>query len=186
MPYPAQVTRERIIETARELIERDGFDQLSLARLAEALHIKAPSLYRHVSSKGDLLREVNLETSQRLIETLHNAAETTPEVMPQLLALASAYRDFAHANPATYMLAFSNTFPESRPDAAVLANLALPIQAAVAPLSGEENSLTALRGLFALIHGFVMLELNEQFQRGGDLDVTFMRVVETYLRGWQR
>lgn len=186
MPYPAQVTRERIIETARELIERDGFDQLSLARLAEALHIKAPSLYRHISNKADLLREVNLETNQRLIATLQKAGETTANVVPQLLAIASAYRDFAHANPAIYMLAFSNTFPESRPDAAVLAQMVLPIQAAVAPLSGEENSLTALRGLLALMHGFVILELNEQFQRGGDLEATFMQVVETYLRGWQR
>jgi hypothetical protein len=30
-----------------------------------------------------------------------------------------------------------------------------------------------------------MLELNGQFQRGGDLSLTFEEIVKAYLQGWQ-
>jgi hypothetical protein len=64
-----------------------------------------------------------------------------------------------------------------------MAALAQEIQAVMVPVSGESGSLTALRGLWALVHGFVMIELAEQFQRGGDLDAAYEAVIRAYVRG---
>ncbi len=55
----------------------------------------------------------------------------------------------------------------------------------MADVVGEANSLPALRGMLALLHGFVSLELSERFQRGSDFDATYDAVVAAYLRGWQ-
>jgi hypothetical protein len=55
----------------------------------------------------------------------------------------------------------------------------------MAAISGVEDSLAALRGALALLHGFVMLELKDQFRRGGDLGETFEKVIEAYVAGWQ-
>jgi hypothetical protein len=44
----------------------------------------------------------------------------------------------------------------------------------------------ALRGALALVHGYVMLELKNQFQHGGDLRLAFEASVRAYLRGWER
>ncbi len=183
-PYPAQVNRETVIDKARELIEADGLDQLSLGNLAAALGIKAPSLYKHVASKTELLRAVNTVTTQRLVAALRTAA-TDDDPEQRLLEIARVYRDFAHAYPHTYALAFTNALPEIRPDAQQLEQLALPLQAMMVPISGPEASLAALRGIWAIIHGFVMLELSGQFQRGGDLPAAFIQAVQAYLRGWQ-
>ena len=109
-----------------------------------------------------------------------------PEPRAQLLALARAQRAFAHAHPAAYLLAFTTTAPEQRPDAAGLEQSALPLQALMAAISGEAQSLPALRGALALIHGFVMLELKAQFQRGGDLDSAFEAALAAYLDGWHQ
>ncbi|MFN7151739.1 MAG: TetR/AcrR family transcriptional regulator [Microthrixaceae bacterium] len=49
------ITRERIIEAALELIDRDGLDRLSMRRLATELGIEAMSLYHHVQDKSDVL-----------------------------------------------------------------------------------------------------------------------------------
>jgi AcrR family transcriptional regulator len=183
-PYPAQVDRETIINKARELIEADGLDQLSLSSLAAALGIKAPSLYKHVASKTELLRAVNTVTTQRLVGALR-AAATDDDPEKRFLGIARVYRDFAHTYPNTYALAFANTQPEIRPDAQQLEQLALPLQAMMVPISGPGESLAALRGVWALIHGFVMLELSGQFQRGGDLSAAFNQAVQANLRGWQ-
>jgi hypothetical protein len=63
--------------------------------------------------------------------------------------------------------------------------MALPLQALMSAVSGPEDSLAALRGAMALVHGFVLLELHGQLRRGGDLAVDFDTVVRAYLRGWQ-
>jgi AcrR family transcriptional regulator len=185
-PYPAQVDRDRIASKARELIEADGIDQLSLAKLASELGIKAPSLYRHVASKAELLQAVNVLTNQELVATLTQAVESLTDPNGRLRAMARAYRAFAHRYPITYGLAYSNLAPESRPDAGLLEALVLPLQDVWSAIFGAENSLTALRGAWALIHGYVSLELNEQFQRGGNLDQTFEQIIDAYIAGWEQ
>jgi len=184
MPYPTQVTYDQLIETAWELVERDGLDQLSLARLAAQFNIKAPSLYKHIKNKAALIRAVNAYTLERLFAQLYDAIEDNTQPQAQLMAMATAFRAFAHAYPTTYTLAFSTVEPNQRPDPAEQEQAVLPLQACVAALTGDADSLPALRGLLALIHGYCMLELNAQLQRGGDLSATYEQVVRRYLAGW--
>ena len=55
----------------------------------------------------------------------------------------------------------------------------------MAKITGQKQSLPALRGALALVHGFVMLELKDQLQRGGDLTMAFDASVNAYLHGWK-
>lgn len=185
-PYPVQTNREAIIEKARALIESDGVENLSLGNLSSAIGIKTPSLYRHIKNKNALLNAViehtYLSLFQAYDEALANAGEAP---FKQLLDLARAQHAFAHANPNTYILAYTAQNPELRADPNMLLERAIIIQKIIIQISGEEKSLPALRGLLALVHGFIMLELNGQFQRGGDLSLTFEEIVIAYLQGWQ-
>src|SRR5581483_9066844 len=49
------ITREAIVETALQLLDRDGLDQLSMRRVADALNTGPASLYWHVGNKDGLL-----------------------------------------------------------------------------------------------------------------------------------
>lgn len=184
MPYPSQITPERILEQAEALLERHGAEQMSLHQLAAALGVKTPSLYRYYAGKADLLRAMNLRTVERLIAAMKSAAESASgSDAERILQMGVTYRQFAHQQPKAYALAFGATEPAARPEPAAMAALAQEIQAVVAPLTGEGASLTALRGLWALVHGFVMIELAEQFQRGGDLDAAYEASLCAYIRG---
>lgn len=186
MPYPTQVDRETIITQAREMIAAEGIEALSLSKLAASLNVKAPSLYRHVDSKTSLLRAVNFLTAQKLFLALDEGlAQAGPDAVEKLTAVLTAYRTFAHANPHTYLLAMTNNKDAHRPDENALEQMAIPFQEIMTQISGSEKSLAALRGALALAHGFVMLELNAQLRRGGDLDEAFQEAVNAYLRGWQ-
>lgn len=185
MPYPAQVDKAAIVERAQQLLETEGLEALSLAKLAEALGVKAPSLYRHVGHKVELLRAVNGMTVEALFAAMHDArSHAPPEPYLQLLAVFHAFRRFAHAHPQSYALLFSQQTAGERPDENHLVGLALSLQSLIAQISGEANALAALRGALALAHGYVMLELNQQLRRGGDLEVTYEQVITAYLRGW--
>lgn len=182
MPYPSQVTRESILAAAIVLIEREGAEGLTLARLAQTLGIKAPSLYKHVTDKAALLKLVNTDTYQRLIEKLQAGSDVP--LQAQIIERITTYRQFALAHPHLYQLAFDSSQASTRPDAAVLEALAIPFQALLARAVAPAQSLSALRGLLALTHGFVVLELGNQFQRGGDIELAFHQALLAYLRGW--
>jgi AcrR family transcriptional regulator len=185
MPYPSHITREGIVARAREMIEAEGVDQLSLNALSAALGVKTPSLYRYVENRRALLRAVNAATVQDLFRAIGPAAQGPGDARTRLIAIAAAYRDFVLANPASYGLVFTNTIAELRPDDSEQEMSVLPFQALMAELSGEEDSLPALRGFMALVHGFAMLEQAGQYRRGGDLEAAFADSVAAYLRGWQ-
>jgi AcrR family transcriptional regulator len=187
LPYPAQTDLTTIVTTAQKLIEQEGVEQLSLARLAAALGIRAPSLYRHVASKSALIRAVNQLTLDELFATFAAATSTvlaTPQA--QMIAILVSYRTFALVHPQTYILAFTTTNPEERPETQALEQKVLPFQAIMAQITGEAQSLAALRGALALVHGFVMLELKGQLQREGDVGAAFAAAVQAYLQGWTK
>ena len=183
MPYPSQIDFETIIETAREMIEREGVEELTLRKLADALGVQAPSLYRHVANKSALLRAVNEETTKEMMDSLYSAA-TDSTASERLIAVAHAFRRFSHEHPIAYQIAFSASFDE-RPSAALREALVLPLQSLFAEVLGEDKAFPALRGAYAFLHGWVMLELSQQFERGGDLDAHFEQSFRAVLRGWQ-
>jgi AcrR family transcriptional regulator len=184
VPYPSQINREVILAAARELIEAGGMAQVSLNRLADMLGVRTPSLYRYVDSKAALLRAVNDATFQGLFGVITPLLDAPGDAPERAMAIAVAYRAYAHQHPVTYGMVYTNTISELRPDPTEQERAVLPFQALLAAICGEVDSLPALRGLLALMHGFVMLELAGQLQRGGDLDAAYTQSVRAYLAGW--
>lgn len=184
MPYPSQTNRDAILDTVRGLIEENGFEALSMAKVANALNITAPALYHHFENKTALLRAINTQTMHALIASMDVEIDADAPPQDRLFLKALAYRDYALAHPTTYGLLFGTSNPDAQADAAESEQLALPLQAEMAELSGEKSALPALRGLLALLHGFVSLELAGQFRRGGSLDEAFAQGLAVYLAGW--
>src|SRR5262245_36462195 len=54
-PPELAVTRDDVIQTAIQLLQKVGLDGLTLRRLATELGISAPTLYWHVKDKRELL-----------------------------------------------------------------------------------------------------------------------------------
>ena len=52
------LSRERVLEEALALLDRDGFECFSMRRLAERLAVTPMALYNHVGGKQDLLQGV--------------------------------------------------------------------------------------------------------------------------------
>ena len=187
MPYPSQIDRETIINTATAMIESDGTEAMTLGKLAKALGVRTPSLYRYVDNRAALLKAINLNTLQQLFaEFDRTLAEASTDPQEQMRGVAHALRRFALRHPNLYVQVMTAETGSTRPDEELLVQMVLPLQSTMAVISGESASLTALRGFLALAHGFIMLEVHEQLQRGGDLAGAFEESVLAYLAGWQQ
>ena len=51
-------TKQKILEEALRLFSREGFEAVSVERIASAVGIKAPSLYKHYKSKQDIFASI--------------------------------------------------------------------------------------------------------------------------------
>jgi AcrR family transcriptional regulator len=182
MPYPSKLDSETLVEVAWQMMEDDGVEAFSMHNLARHFKVKTASLYRYYK-KTELLRAVNAYTEDKLYQAISVSLNSDLSPTEKIMEIAEAYRAFALAHPTTYGLLYTNTIDELRPDFEEGVQEILPFQALMAELSGEEQSLPALRGIVAIMHGFVMLELAGQLRREGSLDEAYTYTIESFLRG---
>jgi AcrR family transcriptional regulator len=143
-----------------------------MQRLAKAVGVKAPSLYKHVDGRDHLIRLIAEDVVADLIVALDDAVAGV-DPGEDLAALAHALRDFAHANPEAYGLLFSRLPEEQRPDAVLMEQGVAALLRTTGALAGSADALEAARTVTAWGHGFITMELAGAFRMGGDVDHAF-------------
>ncbi len=64
-------SKKQAIQVAAAKLFRDrGYAATSMRDLADAVHLKASSLYNHISGKEEILKEICFETAQRFLEAM--------------------------------------------------------------------------------------------------------------------
>lgn len=168
----AQLSRRarEIVAAARELLEQEGADGLSMRRIADRLGIRAPSLYKHLPDKqtleAALISEGFAEWAELAEQALH---DTDP-----LTAIGHVYRSYAQSHPHLYRLMAERPLPRDKLSPGVEERGALPVIEAV----GGDPDLA--RALFAFAHGMTILELNDRFPPDADLDAAWKCGLETF------
>ncbi|HET8852708.1 MAG TPA: TetR/AcrR family transcriptional regulator [Ktedonobacteraceae bacterium] len=166
MVYTKKIDQETLIGIARELLEREGMEAISMRRLAQELAVQASSLYHHFADKSALMRAVAEQGLRELAQVLQRARdEAGSDPRQQILALGLAYRTWALHHPRLYRVLFAGSPLDEQPSAVERA-VPEPMLAAAAQLVGEEHAVAATQAAWALVHGFVMLELAGQMRRG--------------------
>jgi AcrR family transcriptional regulator len=93
------LTRSRIVAAAVALLDRHGAAALSMRTLADELHTRATSLYRHVHNKGELL---DLTLDALMAEVELPAAEL--DWRESLRAIAVSFRAVLRRHPGAAVL----------------------------------------------------------------------------------
>jgi hypothetical protein len=112
-------------------------------------------------------------------------AGTMGKVGPDaILALAHAYRAFANDQPGLYPLLLTAPDPDEEQRTAVAREILQMFLLLLAScgLQGDA-ALHAIRGLRALVHGFISLEAAQGFKMPLDPTESFNLAIKTYLNG---
>jgi AcrR family transcriptional regulator len=152
--------RQAIITAARQLAEAEGWDAVTIRRLADQIEYSQPVLYSHFAGKADIIDAVAVEGFAELRLTLQNAraAAGTPEAA--LEELAEAYVGFALEHPALYdaMFTLSTELPFGRPETPRELQAAFgELVEAITPLAGERDPDTLAEVAWSALHGVATL-----------------------------
>lgn len=98
--------RSRILATAWQMVKEDGWQSLSIRKIADAIEYSVPVIYDHFENKEAILLEFGKEGFGLLIKRLQQAKKKSTEPADQLRAMADAYWNFAFRNKEYYQLMF--------------------------------------------------------------------------------
>ena len=187
-PQPRKIRLDTatVVQAAVELIEAEGFEALSLGKLAKELDVQTPSLYNHIDGLPGLARELALLSTRDLGEQMGNAAigKSGPDAV---LAVAEAYRAYVKDHSGLYGLGLRSSEMQTPIDIELQAAQERVVHIALAVIGSfglqGEDALHAVRGLRSIVHGFATLEVAGGFGLPLDCDESFRRLVKTFIGG---
>ena len=162
-----KITRDLVLTTALQIIDRDGADGLSMRRLARALDRDPMILYRHAPGKAALLDGV----AETVLAQL-KVDPADPDWAGQLRAVARDYRALALAHP--HVVPLLVTRPLATPLALRPPGTLRPLEDILALLTragfSGADALHIYRALFGFLHGHVLNELQELVDNPDETD----------------
>jgi AcrR family transcriptional regulator len=136
-----------------------------MRRLAEELRIQAPSLYKHFSGKAAVEMALIEDAMFDIGDVTHRALHEQTTLSP-LANLLASYRAHCLSHPNLYRLATGGSLSRD--------SLAAGLEEwAGNPWYVVTGDPSLAQALWSFAHGMVILELDERYPPGSDLDSTW-------------
>ena len=113
-PARARTSADAIVGAGRALLERGGLEAVTMQAVADAVGVRAPSLYKRFAGRPALIRAIADDVAAELGAVIAPALEVE-DPAEAVRVLADRYRAFAHRSPGAYQLLFTNLLPEANP-----------------------------------------------------------------------
>jgi len=98
--------RTAILATAWQMVKDDGWQSLSIRKIADAIEYSVPVIYDHFENKEAILFEFGKEGFRMLAKKISEAKEKKDDPAEQLKLMANAFWDFASKYKAHYQLMY--------------------------------------------------------------------------------
>jgi AcrR family transcriptional regulator len=182
--------RAALIRSAREILESEGYEALTLRAAARRAGVSQAAPYNHFADKAALLGAVAAEGFHECVAAMRREMDSAADPQARLNATGIAYVAFATSNPALFKLMFAFNAHEESGDA----GLDAARKAAYEVLRGAVHSvqvsgshppaheeLESLRS-WALVHGLATM-INEGTIKPGFYGTHSARELITCLMG---
>jgi len=165
-------TRDKILDAARELFITEGYEGVSMRRVAEKIEYSPTAIYVHFADKNELFRELCHQDYARLAEVFQSSVMST-DPMERLKQIGAIYIDFGTRYPNHYKFMFMTPHPQQElddedremhgnPEKDAYAFLKWAVQQAIDAgcLREELRDADAIsQTLWAGVHGVISLEI---------------------------
>ncbi len=189
MNRPSDETSRALLDAAHRLLATEGPDALTVRRIAAEAGMSTMNVYSRFGGKDGVIDELYVDGFERLFAAIE-AVPTNGDPIEDLVAVATAYRRFALANPRYYAIMFAKWPREREVEHGGRAGLTSFIerlrQASERDGFGLADGLdvqTAAVWMWASCHGMVSLELNEKAgDRVDDWEHVFVKSARAMVR----
>ena len=104
--------RDRLVETAGRVLLQEGYQSLSMRRVAQEAGCSQMAMYRHFANKDALIQHICTQLYTRFSTRMHREIEAASDPWEKLRRLVSALIRFATRYPDHYSLLFLVRHPD--------------------------------------------------------------------------
>lgn len=187
---------QEIIDAARDILAREGYEQLSMRKVAEKIEYSPTAIYLHFEDKRDLVFQVCEETFGKLVSELESLEAEFKDPVARLRDGMRRYVAFGLRHPQHYLATFvavpHEQLPEdieryNNPDSNGMRALGIMRASVVACLdAGKFRSVdpdVTTRALWAALHGVTALLIQMPNFGWGDQKAVVESVIDTAIEG---
>ncbi len=193
-----KVLRTKILDAARELFVAEGYEAVTMRKIAQAIEYSPTAIYLHFRDKKAVINAICDADFLKLAARFRKIAELADPI-ERLRAVGLAYADFAMRHPNHYRLMFMTPHPPHLPEESVIehGNRDQDAYAFVLWTAEEAIALGRLRSglddpqlvaqiVWSAVHGWVSLRMtkcNEPWVDWRPQKRSIEAVVDVTLRG---
>ncbi|MBS3739275.1 TetR/AcrR family transcriptional regulator [Mesohalobacter halotolerans] len=96
------LSKSVILKTSAQLFRQESFAQVSMRDIANALNVKAASLYNHISSKDEILEELIFELVDMFMSKIEDTQKKTLNTKSKLEDIIQTHIEIALHRPNQY------------------------------------------------------------------------------------
>lgn len=159
-------TRANILEAALEIVKEDGWQSLSMRKIADKIEYTAPIIYEYFANKEGILLELTRLGNGLLLKDFKIAQSKYETPEKQLEAMWIAYWDFAFSHKELYQLMYgvdmmcceiTKSLPEAEAARKMLFETIAKIMIESEPT--EEIVCRKYYTFWSIIHGLISINL---------------------------
>jgi AcrR family transcriptional regulator len=178
-----KLDRQTIVAAAAEIADLNGLDNVTLTAVSNRLGVRKPSLYNHVNGLPELKGQLAILGTNQLRAKISEAAIGKAK-HDAIVAIADAYRLFAHQRPGLYRAIVSSPDRENLELKTAIQKMMAVISMVLEPYALiASNQKHAMRGLRSLLHGFASLEEAGWFAAPIDREESYRNLINIFIRG---
>ena len=99
--------RERILECAFEILEKEGYENLSMGKLGSRMKMTGANLYNYYANKDELLIAIHKKSFQMLHDAIRASVKKIHAPLERVRQVAQAYVEFGVKNINIYDIMFN-------------------------------------------------------------------------------
>jgi AcrR family transcriptional regulator len=157
--------KANILATAWQIVKDDGWESVSIRKIADAIEYSVPVIYDHFQNKEAILWEFAKDGFRMLSKKVQQAKDRSADPEEQLKAIADAYWNFAFKNKEYYQLMFGLGMPGCEiekcfPERAGFRSLVMePITAIIAKgKNPDANPCLKYYTFWSILHGLISIK----------------------------
>jgi AcrR family transcriptional regulator len=111
-PEDIEAAKERILDTALDIMCEDGFQYLSMRNLAARLGMTAANIYNYYSNKDELYLAIQTRGFELLYDQFSDICNSFNNPLDRLREMIKAYLEFGISNADYYDIMFTRNTPK--------------------------------------------------------------------------
>lgn len=158
-------TRLNILDASLRIVKEDGWDALSMRKIADEIEYTPPVIYEHFANKEAILLELTREGYLKIAQKIKLARDNYQSPAEQVEAMWKAYWDFAFSERALYQVMFGvntkccqkvQSLPESEAIASMMSEV---IASLIAPIKNADDIGMHYYTYWSAVHGLISIKM---------------------------